>query len=261
MANNDEDYPTISFEDKASISAAIQENCSFRLTHIEDRETAAVTWIRDEIKKQGKTSLTYTSGRWFYALGLALVPFGPVLAAASAVKFAAENIRSPDFTIRHGLWTNFVQVTHQGNNDSWEFTNEAKAEYAKKIEKMTEQLKSYYSTIQEHKKYFDNILAMAAIGLSAANCDGKIHGEEQNSLNLFLAGINHPNLPDWVKFKLDAMCKAPPNLRTAYAKAQDAQIPDDLIEEIIEVVIYADGVIHPEERAFLAAWRNLKSAA
>ena len=138
--------------------------------------------------------------------------------------------------------------------------NEAKAEHAKQLEKMTLQLTTFCSDIKEQKEFFDAIRAMTAVGLSAANCDGEIQDEEKQSIALFIAGINNTNLPTWVKSDLDRMYKAPPNLRTAYHMAQDANIPDELIEQIIEVVIHADAAVHRDESAFLAAWHDLKSA-
>lgn len=110
IEGGDKSYPKISFDDKASISAAIRKKHSFQLNAIGSRQAIAVKWLRKEIKEQGMTSLTYTSNRWVVAA--ALVPIPP-LAAAVAAKFAAENIRSPDYTIRRGLLTDFIEVVYQ----------------------------------------------------------------------------------------------------------------------------------------------------
>ena len=108
------DYPEISFDNKTSISAAIQEKQSFRLSAIKRREAIAVRWVRQEIEKQGMTCLTYTNNRWLLAAPVALIPYvGPWLAGAAAAKFAAENIRSPDYEIRHGFLFDLVEVTYR----------------------------------------------------------------------------------------------------------------------------------------------------
>ena len=120
MANPDEieggdkSYSKISFDDKASIAEAIRNKHSFQLNAIGSRQSIAVKWLRSEIEKQGMTSLTYNNNRWFVAPPLALIPsVGPWLAGAAAAKFTAENIRSPDYEIRRGLLTDFIEVTYR----------------------------------------------------------------------------------------------------------------------------------------------------
>ena len=137
----------------------------------------------------------------------------------------------------------------------------AKAESLGKIESLTAQLEEFVGMIKDREAFFDAVLAMTAVGMATANCDGEIHDEERKSIELFISGISAAKLPKKVKNGIEGMYKAPPDLKTAFNAAREAEIPTDLVDEIIEVVIHADDVVHREEQAFLAAWRSLKSAA
>ena len=136
-----------------------------------------------------------------------------------------------------------------------------KAERDRTIERMTAQLEEFVGKIKEREEFFHAVLAMTAVGMATANCDGEIHEEERKSIELFISGISAANLPKKVKTDIEEIYKNPPNLRTAIEAAREANIPMDLVDEIIEVVIHADGIVHREEQAFLTAWRKLRSAA
>ena len=129
------------------------------------------------------------------------------------------------------------------------------------LKKMEEKLKQYLGAIRQREGYFDAVLAMMAVGISASNCDGEIHDEERKAIELFVAGISATNLPAGVKTEMNNIYSEPPNLQTAYNLARRSNVPNELCEEIIEMVIHADGVQHREESAFLAAWRSVKSIA
>ena len=137
----------------------------------------------------------------------------------------------------------------------------AKAECDRKIERLTAQLEEFVGMVKDREAFFDAVLAMTAVGMATANCDGEIHEAERKSIELFISGLSAAKLPGKVKTGIEEMYKAPPDLRTAFKAAREANIPTDLVDEIIEVVIHADDVVHREEQAFLAALRRLKSAA
>lgn len=116
------DYPEISFDEKEAISAAIRDKMSFTLKAIKGRQKVAVKWLQNEIKAQGMTSFTYTNKRWMATaavtgpLAVAVPPLAPLaltLGGAAAAKYAAENVKSPDFEIRRGLVRSFVEVTYR----------------------------------------------------------------------------------------------------------------------------------------------------
>ena len=137
----------------------------------------------------------------------------------------------------------------------------AKAEYIGKLASLTAQLEEFVGMVKDQEEFSGAVLAMTAVGMATANCDGEIHEEERKSIELFIAGVSAANLPKKVKTGIEGMYKTPPDLRTAFEAAREANIPMDLVDEIIEVVIHADGIVHREEQAFLTAWCKLRSAA
>ena len=137
----------------------------------------------------------------------------------------------------------------------------AKAEYDIRLKKLAPEMKSYVDSIREKEEYFKAILAMFAVGISVANCDGEIHKEERKTIDLYIFREAASRLPKSVKKKLERMYQAPPNLQTAFKLAQKANVPMSLCDGIIDVVIDADGVEKADERAFLAGWRRLRLAA
>ena len=107
-------YPKISFDDKETLSAAIRDKRSFQVTAIKSRQRVAVKWLQSEIEEQGMTCRTYTNKRWIATAPVVAIPgIGPWIAGVAAVKYAAENIRSPDFEVRRGLVWDFVEVTYR----------------------------------------------------------------------------------------------------------------------------------------------------
>ena len=141
------------------------------------------------------------------------------------------------------------------------------AECELKVEQLTKQMETYLCTIDERKSYFDAALAMTAVGISAANCDGEIHDEESKTIEQYIAGICVSSLPESLKNSMKILIKemekiydAPPELKSAFNLAHKANVPMWLCDEIIQVVIEADGVIETEEHAFLMEWRRLDSA-
>ena len=98
-------YPQISFDRKSRIRNALKGKKSFEVTDVKGREEIAVKWLEAEIQNCGMTSLVYTNNRWLVV--------GLTLNVPAAAKFAWENTRSPDYEIRRGLVTAFIEVTYQ----------------------------------------------------------------------------------------------------------------------------------------------------
>jgi uncharacterized membrane protein YebE (DUF533 family) len=135
---------------------------------------------------------------------------------------------------------------------------QAKAEFTQKYENLE---KAFADRVKTDGRYFDLILAMSAVGLACAACDGHIAAEERREIDEFIAGVASAALPDRVKEKLAEMAKNPPDIKTAYALAVHAA-PDMMVafDDIIEIVSNADGQIHPKEAEFKSTWAQLRAA-
>lgn len=130
----------------------------------------------------------------------------------------------------------------------------AAAEYNAKLTKIKEEFEKW---AKDWHRYGNRAVAMIAVGLACANCDGEIHEDELTEINEFVLGINQSNLPTAVKEKIENLRQKPPSLKTAHELAKKAQVNFDLLDDVVHVVMQADGRVHPKERAFLAAWQKL----
>jgi len=115
---------------------------------------------------------------------------------------------------------------------------------------------------KEDDDFYQLILAMVAMGLAAAACDGEVSEEESEEIQEFSAGVAHGKLPKRVRERIAALVEAPPNLATAMEYVEPLPESDyDTIELVIRLVIESDGIVREAEAAFLEAWRQQRSAA
>ncbi|MFA0570473.1 hypothetical protein [Vibrio gallaecicus] len=82
--------------------------------------------------------------------------------------------------------------------------------------------------------YFNLIIAMEAVGLSCAACDGEIADEERAEIDEFINEIMGSALPAHIKSKIDGIANNPPNITTSFEYASKAS-PESMgfFEEII----------------------------
>lgn len=138
----------------------------------------------------------------------------------------------------------------------------AKAEYSAKFDKLESLLKAELDKRYANLRYFELVVALTAVGMACAACDGEVSPEERNDIEEFIGGISVAALPAEIRARLDLLAKNPPNLATAFELVKQYQ-PDsmDLFDEVIRLVIGSDGRTTPEEIHFRAEWENLKQAA
>lgn len=137
----------------------------------------------------------------------------------------------------------------------------ATAEFNAKYSKLLSAFEEAESQLNESNAHFNLIIAMTAVGIACANCDGEISPSEMDDINGFIAGVSASSLPKNVKDKLEHLRNNPPNIHTAYALAQEVGLNTfRLFNEIIEVVMHSDGIIHEKEEEFFEAWMQLASA-
>ena len=137
---------------------------------------------------------------------------------------------------------------------------QAAAEYAQKLEKIQRAIEEMASKKKSHDQFFSQLIAIAAVGISCANCDGEIHLDERTEIDEFVSGANHSNLPNDVKEKMDELWKKPPSIRTAFKLVEKAKIDLSLVDDVIDVVMHADNRVHAKEKAFMNAWHKLRNS-
>lgn len=138
---------------------------------------------------------------------------------------------------------------------------QAKAEYAARLRKLEEGLQAAVSRLTEQRQLFDLIIAMEAVGLACAACDGAVSAEEQRQIDEFVAGASSSALPESVRQQIAFMASNPPDIKTAYQLALDVSPQSmSLFDEIVVFVSHVDGVIDPREQDFIAQWTQLRAA-
>lgn len=136
------------------------------------------------------------------------------------------------------------------------------AENAHEIEKLKIRIEEMGSKLKSFRDYEKLLIAMFAIGVSAANSDGYISPEEKEAIDSFITCPAHTKLPQVTKTYINLLYKTPPTLEramqfiTTYDKKEW-----DIFEYIIKMVIEADNVIDIKEVEFLKSWNNYKNAA
>ncbi|MCY4304779.1 MAG: hypothetical protein OXC62_08410 [Aestuariivita sp.] len=139
-----------------------------------------------------------------------------------------------------------------------------KTKWAKEKEILARRVEEFKAKIQADSiakdHYFDVVLALVSVGVSAAYADFEVCTEERRTIEQFVAGMSVSQLPTNIKNKIEKIIESPPNLQTAYEHAQKARVPMELCEEVIKSVISADNEVNTKERAFLIGWRRLAAA-
>lgn len=136
--------------------------------------------------------------------------------------------------------------------------DKATAKYEAKYNKIESAFKDAEKRLNDTDDYFNLLIAMEAVGLACAACDGEVSEEERVEIDEFISGVMSSSLPTHIKTKIDGIANNPPNITTAYEYASKVS-PESmgLFEEIIDVVMHADDYVHENEKAFLEAWRKL----
>lgn len=138
--------------------------------------------------------------------------------------------------------------------------NRANAEHALKIAKMNENFKKMEANLNEVNDYHNVLIAMTALAMACANCDGEINPSERLEIMEFIGGASGTALPANVKSKLNALADNPPSLNEVALIIKELPRMDsyDVFDDIVELTIHADGIFHPNEKKFLADWNNVK---
>jgi hypothetical protein len=136
---------------------------------------------------------------------------------------------------------------------------EGKAENAIQIEKLENKLLQALTKLKSHDAHFKAIIAMEAVGVSCAACDGDFSENEREEIGEFVKGMIAQSIPEEVKEKIQSIYDNPPTVKEAFLLAKDSGMSLDVYEDVIRFVMEIDGV-KPEEEAFVQAWNQLKAA-
>lgn len=136
---------------------------------------------------------------------------------------------------------------------------EGRAENSLQIEKLAKKLVQALEKLKSHDEHFNAIIAMEAVGVSCAACDGDFSENEREEIGEFVKGMISQNIPEDVKEKIQSIYDNPPTVKEAFLLAKTTGMPLEVYEDLIRFVMEIDGV-KPEEEAFVQAWNQLKAA-
>lgn len=121
-----------------------------------------------------------------------------------------------------------------------------------------DRLKQQHQDIQAFEK---RMVALFAVGFSAAACDGAVSREEQELIESFVGGAAFKWQSTSLRAKVAKLAKAPPSFGDAMVLLDEVADPslDELIDDLLELTIMADGAEAAAETAFRAAWRRHKA--
>lgn len=130
------------------------------------------------------------------------------------------------------------------------------AKYKEKEEKLIKALKEAEDKLGNDRLYFQLLIALFAVGIAAANVNGKASQEKIDTLEEFITGSLFLSIPPHIKKEIDKLKFIQPNFNTAREYVKKIDNPDiKLFESIIEFISESDGKATEEERAFLAAFK------
>jgi len=122
------------------------------------------------------------------------------------------------------------------------------------VEKIEAQLNGLRNKFSDTKDYFDAVIVLYAIGIAAANIDGKISEEELQDIDEFVAGVSSRAIPPIIKSKIIEFRNNPPSISTAMSLLKNSpQIETiaPMIYPLIKVVVQADGIVGLAEQQLL----------
>jgi len=112
--------------------------------------------------------------------------------------------------------------------------------------------------MNDAKKRDELLIAGTALGIAVAQCDGEIAEEELLEMQTFLGDINNmPHIPDATKGRISMIIDMKPDLKTSlnFLNKVDNECLE-FLDEMINVMIMADGEVHPAEVELKKQWKS-----
>ena len=123
--------------------------------------------------------------------------------------------------------------------------------------KMQEMITEAGSLLTEFEEFEAWYVALFAIAISLANCDGEFHPLEKKGIDKCVEGVVEMGFPDSLINNINELYKTPPTFNEAmkYIRKVDKELWGHF-DFILGLVANSDGVIRKEESAFLEAWNQ-----
>lgn len=120
--------------------------------------------------------------------------------------------------------------------------------------------KELVARLMDYEGFEDKLMALYAVGLAAAASDGEICAAERHIIDEFVAGCMSNHLPAHLRSALVEIEAKRFKLTDALKWAAEAGVPRQDIDDMIDLVVHADGEFHSLEKRFVTQWQR-KAAA
>ena len=162
-----------------------------------------------------------------------------------------------------GLAAGFAAGSTSADNSEEAKKSEEKAgEATVQAQQARDKVKQAAAKFKEYGLFEDFVVTLVAVGFGVACADAEVVESEEQAIEEFLLGVTRSALPDQIKEQIKQLRECPPtfNQTLEYLKRiQDHPAFDpDIIDDIIEITMKADGKIRPGERAFRKAWQDYR---
>lgn len=138
---------------------------------------------------------------------------------------------------------------------------QAKAEHLAEITKLKQGLEKAMESLKIAGKHFNAIIALNAVAVATANCQGGISKEVRDEIEQFIIGTAVDTIPDTVKAQIESLYQKPPTVKEAFILAKESDMDMSIFDVIINVVVaLSETSAHPQVAAFMQAWNSLKAA-
>ena len=156
---------------------------------------------------------------------------------------------------------NFIKFKKKINDKDFHQTEKSeKALTIAKVKRLAESLYEAQMRLKEDKDFFSLMIAMYAVGISVANCDGCIAPQERIDIEEFIAGISSSKLPPHIKRIIAQLYNKPPDFNTAIKYVEKVPYNDWIFfDNVIDLVSRSDNKIDKMEIAYKKAWNEFKA--
>ena len=139
---------------------------------------------------------------------------------------------------------------------------EKAAAATKKAEKLRDDVIKAGEKFKEYSKLEEFVVMLVAVGFAVAHADREVVRLEETAIREFVSGVSQSALPERVKIEIEKVHQKPPTFNEAMEYVKKIEncpgYDPDIIDDIIEITMRADGIVHPMEIAFKEAWQGYK---
>ncbi|KAA0981536.1 hypothetical protein FQ192_33195 [Pseudomonas sp. ANT_J12] len=126
---------------------------------------------------------------------------------------------------------------------------QAKAEQLVEISLLKDRLEKAMESLKAAGNHFNAIIALNAVAVATAQCDGDITPSERANIELFINGLAAGAIPEAVKAKIESLYQQPPTVKEALELAKKSGMSLSIFDEIIHLVVLSDDTVQEEQQA------------